>query len=366
LKPDIKDLSRDEIVEALAELAPQSYRVDQVLDWVYDKSVTDWESMTSLPKSLREALAERLTISSFEPTTVTGSKDTTRKFLWKLADGSYIESVWIPANPSEDGDQSTRRTLCISTQVGCAYGCKFCASGLDGWKRNLHVHEIVEQVLSVERWYARNADQIDNSGERRAVNNIVVMGMGEPMANFENLYKALTLLNAPWGGNIGARRITISTSGLVPRIRELAEVPQQFGLAISLHGATNEVRGRIMPVNRKYPLEELTDACDFFRKQKGKVITLEYILIKGVNDGMDQVEPLGALANRLHAKVNLIPYNKVDGLEWERPDEKVQKDFHRALGRLRVRTTLRREKGHDIDAACGQLRLKKELSERAG
>ncbi len=361
--PDVKDLNRDEIRSALSELAPEKYRVDQILDWVYAKNVTSWDQMTSLPAKLRTQLAEALSIYSFEPTTVTGSVDTTRKFLWKLADGSYVESVWIPANPSEDGTQSTRRTLCISTQVGCAYGCKFCASGLDGWKRNLHVHEIVEQIFAIERWYANQSELPMEKGQR-AVNNIVVMGMGEPLANYKNLYKALTIVNAEWGGNIGARKITISTSGLVPKIKELADVPQQFGLAISLHGATNEVRAKIMPVNRKHPLEELTAACEYYRDQKGKVITLEYILIKDVNDSLDQVAPLAALAKKLHAKVNLIPYNKVDGLPWERPEVAVQKEFYRQLGRLGTKATLRREKGHDIDAACGQLRLKKEQSER--
>ena len=186
------------------------------------------------------------------------------------------------------------------------------------------------------------------------------MGMGEPLANYENLMKALKILNAPWGGGIGARKITISTSGLAPQIRKLADEPLQFRLAISLHGATDETRNKIMPVNKKYPLCELTAAYEYYQKQKGRMITLEYILIAGVNDGLDQIKPLAQLAHRLHAKVNLIPYNKVEDLPWIRPTEGAQEQFLDALEREKVIATLRREKGHDIDAACGQLRLKTE------
>ena len=186
------------------------------------------------------------------------------------------------------------------------------------------------------------------------------MGMGEPLANYENLLKALRILNAPWGGGIGARKITISTSGLAPQIRKLADEPEQFRLAISLHGATDEVRNKIMPVNRKYPLKELIAACEDYQGQKGRMLTFEYILIAGVNDSVEQAKPLAALAKKLFAKVNLIPYNQVGGLPWERPAEELCKEFLIALERHEVKATLRREKGGDIDAACGQLRLKSE------
>jgi 23S rRNA (adenine2503-C2)-methyltransferase len=192
------------------------------------------------------------------------------------------------------------------------------------------------------------------------VSNLVIMGMGEPLANYENLLKALQILNAPWGGGIGARKITISTSGLVPQIRKLADEPLQFRLAISLHGATDETREKIMPINRKYPLRELIAACEYYQQKKGRMITFEYILIGGVNDGEDQIKPLANLARKLNAKVNLIPYNKVEGLHWERPSEEVQEAFLEGLEREKVVATLRREKGHDIDAACGQLRLRTE------
>ena len=183
------------------------------------------------------------------------------------------------------------------------------------------------------------------------------MGMGEPLANYDNLLKALRILNAPWGGGIGARKITISTSGLAPQIRRLADEPLQFLLAVSLHGATDATRNRIMPVNRKYPLAELAAACEYYQRSRGRKITFEYILIAAINDGLDQIKPLAALARRLNAKVNLIPYNHVEGLEWERPSEPQQENFLRALEKEKVSATLRREKGLDIDAACGQLQI---------
>ena len=186
------------------------------------------------------------------------------------------------------------------------------------------------------------------------------MGMGEPLANYDHLIKALGILNAPWGGGIGARKITVSTSGLAPQIRRLAEEPLQFRLAVSLHGATDEVRNKIMPVNRKYPLRELMAACEYYQQKKGKMITLEYILIAGVNDDVEQSRPLARLARRLKAKLNLIPYNRVDGLSWERPTDEAQEAFLGALEDQKLTATLRREKGHDIAAACGQLRLKTE------
>jgi 23S rRNA (adenine2503-C2)-methyltransferase len=192
------------------------------------------------------------------------------------------------------------------------------------------------------------------------VDNLVVMGMGEPLANYDHLLKALKILNAPWGGGIGARKITISTSGLAPQIRRLASEPLQFRLAISLHGATDAVRNRIMPVNKKYPLAELAAACEDYQRLKGRMLTLEYILIAGVNDSLEQVWPLAALARKLFAKVNLIPYNHVEDLPWERPSEEVCEAFLAALEKQKVVATLRREKGGDIDAACGQLRLKTE------
>jgi 23S rRNA (adenine2503-C2)-methyltransferase len=375
---DIKSLTAEELQARFREWKQPVYRVSQLLEWLYVHRVTNWDAMTNLPKPLRGLLRENFSFNTLEFVRRQGSRDVTQKFLWKLSDRAMIESVLIPANPALYGEASDRHTLCVSTQVGCAYGCKFCASGLEGWKRNLRVDEIVEQVLAIERWSAleelktKSSEFKTEDGQEkpsrppspqsspRLINNLVIMGMGEPLANYDNLLKALKILNAPWGGGIGARKITISTSGLAPQIRKLADEPLQFRLAISLHGATDEVRGKIMPVNKKYPLKELTAACDYYQQKRDRMITFEYILIAGVNDGLDQVKPLAQLAHKLNAKVNLIPYNKVEDLNWERPTEEVQEAFLDALEKQNVTATLRREKGHDIDAACGQLRLKTE------
>lgn len=372
---DIKSQTRAELEAQFAAWEQPVYRVKQLMDWLYVQRVTTWDAMTNLPKVLREKLGQEFSLGLLELVRKQGARDTTQKFLWRLADHSLIESVLIPANPSLYGEPSDRHTLCVSTQVGCAYGCKFCASGLDGWKRNLLPHEIVEQVLGVERWSAAEMQNEQpaiqpatlsprNPGNGfpgpRLVDNVVIMGMGEPLANYDHLLKALRLLNAGWGGRIGARKITISTSGLAPQIRRLADEPEQFSLAVSLHGATDAVRDRIMPVNRKFPLKELTAALDYYQSRRGRIITFEYILIAGVNDDPAQAKPLGALAKRLNAKVNLIPYNTVEDLPWSRPEEVVCEKFLAAMRAQKIVTTLRREKGHDIDAACGQLRLKTE------
>jgi 23S rRNA (adenine2503-C2)-methyltransferase len=237
--------------------------------------------------------------------------------------------------------------------VGCAYGCKFCASGLEGVKRNLTAGEIVDQVLQVQKL----------SGER--VSNIVVMGMGEPLANYDNLLRALRILNAPSGLGIGARKITVSTVGLAPRIRELADEPMQIRLAISLHGATDAVRSQIMPVNKKHPLEELLAACDYYVNTRQRMLTFEYILIENVNDTLEQAHKLGSIARRLRAKVNLSPYNPVEGLPWQRPGRDRCKMFAHTLKSHGITATLRTEKGTDINAACGQLRLQHERKDAA-
>ncbi len=326
----------------------EKYRQAQVADWIFKKRASSFAEMSNLSAALRTELAEAFDLAPLTLVTCQGDGGSTRKYLWRLRDGSLIESVLIPATEALYGEKSDRMTLCVSTQVGCAYGCHFCASGLDGWKRNLSPGEIVGQILEAER----------QSGER--VNNLVFMGMGEPLANFDSLMSAIETINCPEGLNIGARHITISTSGLAPRIRDLAHYPKQLRLAISLHGATDEVRERIMPVNKKHPLRELVDACLFYQQHKGRIITLEYILIQGVNDSLDQAQKLAQLAGILHAKVNLIPYNTVEGLPWERPPQTTVTAFAKTVQSRGVTATVRTEKGGDIDAACGQLRLKTE------
>jgi len=347
---DIKSQHLDE----LRRIAQPSYRAGQISDWLYRKRVNSFAEMTDLPQALRKQLADNFSFGKIDIMRVLESEDTTRKFLFRLSDGNLIESVLIPASPALYGSPSDRRTICVSTQVGCAYGCKFCASGLDGWKRNLRADEIVNQIMAVE----------EESGER--IDNIVFMGMGEPLANYDNLMRAIQIINAPWGIGIGARRITISTSGLVPQIRQVADQPLQIRLAVSLHGASDEVRSRIMPVNRRYNLSALLDACRYFSSRKKQRITFEYILIADVNDSEEQARELVKHARALEAKVNLIPYNKVEGLDWTQPSVNRQKKFLAILRAAGVRATLRREKGDDIAAACGQLRLQTERRVTAG
>ena len=343
-KSDIKSLQLDE----LRSLAQPSYRARQITDWLYKKRVNSFAEMSDLPKVLRAKLADDFSFEIIGVVRVFDSTDTTRKFLFRLRDGNLIESVLIPASPALYGSPSDRRTICVSTQVGCAYGCKFCASGLDGWKRNLRPNEIVNQIIAVER------------ESREGIDNIVFMGMGEPLANYDNVMRAIQIINAPWGIGIGARHITISTSGLVPQIRKLGEQPLQIRLAVSLHGATDGVRSRIMPVNRKYNLSSLLEACRYFTSLKKQRITFEYILIAEVNDSDEQARKLAKHAHALDAMVNLIPYNNVEGLDWMRPSAGRQKRFLALLRAAGVRATLRREKGEDIAAACGQLRLQAE------
>jgi 23S rRNA (adenine2503-C2)-methyltransferase len=350
-KIDIKSLQFDELEGKVREFGEPLYRARQMGDWLYQKRIQSFDEMTDLPQEFRKRLAEQFDFSRIEIVRVLGSHDTTRKFLFRLNDESLIETVLIPASPALYGSRSDRRTICISTQVGCAYGCKFCASGLEGFSRNLKPNEIVDQIIAVER----------ATGEK--IDNIVFMGMGEPLANLENVMGAIRIINAPWGLGIGARHITVSTSGLAPQIRKLADEPLQIRLAISLHGATDTVRNQIMPVNRRYNVETLLSACDYYAARKKQRLTFEYILIADVNDSDEQAQLLARHAKRLSAKVNLIPYNTVDGLPWSRPSQDRQEAFLSILRQHGVAATLRREKGHDIDAACGQLRLqtKREL-----
>jgi 23S rRNA (adenine2503-C2)-methyltransferase len=350
-KTDIKCLQFNELEKAVDELGEPRYRARQIVEWLYQKRAQTFEEMTDLPHELRARLGEKFAFTKIDVVRVLGSRDTTRKFLFRLSDESLIETVLIPASPALYGSRSDRRTICVSTQVGCAYGCKFCASGLEGFSRNLQPNEIVDQIIAIER----------ETGEK--IDNIVFMGMGEPLANLDNVMRAIQIINSPWGLGMGARHITVSTSGLAPQIRKLADERLQIRLAISLHGATDEVRNQIMPINRRYNLETLLAACDYYVRHKKQRLTFEYILIENVNDSPDQARRLGRIARGLGAKVNLIPYNTVHGLPWSRPSSEQQEHFLSILRQAGVAATLRREKGHDIDAACGQLRLqtKREL-----
>ena len=358
VRPPIHGETLESLAARFTAAGEPAYRARQVLDWLYKKRAAKWDQMTNLPPALRRWLADTFDLEPSALVFDRQSEDVTDKLLLELRDRSLIETVIIRAPQEGVGLVRSRKTICISTQVGCAMGCKFCASGLDGLKRDLSAGEIVHQLIQVCR--REDARTPRARAELASFDNIVVMGMGEPLHNYDNLLRALAIVNAPWGLGFGARRITVSTSGLVPRIRQLAEETLGFRLAVSLHGATNAVREQIMPINRRWPLEALLPAVRAFAEKHGRMVTLEFILIADVNDSLEQAGRLREIATSLHAHANLIPYNAVAGLPWRRPALARQRAFARVLEDGGVSVTLRREKGHDIDAACGQLRLKTE------
>ncbi len=336
----------------------KSFRAKQVMDWLYKKRVNNWDAMSNLSKEFRTWLDAHYILYPTAPVIDKRSNDITQKLLLKLEDKSLIETVLIRAPQTGVGLEHSRKTVCVSIQVGCAYGCKFCASGLAGFRRNLTAAEVVSQLMHICRREDAHTERAKE--EIASFDNVVFMGMGEPLANYDTLVQTIRILNADWGLNFGARRITVSTSGLAPQIEQLANENLSVRLAISLHGATNEVRDQIMPINKRYPLEVLLPAAKVFQQKHGRMLTLEFILIDGVNDSLEQAEHLTEIARDLHAHVNCIPYNKVEGLDWKRPNLHRQDAFVDVLRKNGVSVTIRREKGHDIDAACGQLRLKTE------
>mgnify|MGYP001632511325 FL=1 len=350
-------LSLRELAETLVNDGFEKFRARQIFDGVYAKKIFNPREFPSIPSKLAEYLSERF---DFEPAEIVGgrkSDDSTKKYLFKLSDGNFVECVLLEAPSADDG--KIRKTLCVSTQVGCACGCRFCASAMRGFVRNLSACEIVAQALPFVKRTVEN-------GKKEAkfeFENIVVMGMGEPLANFDNLMAALAVFNAPDKFGFGARRITVSTCGIADRIEKLAEIGFPYRLAISLHGATDEVRSRIMPINKKYPLSALIGAAKKFSAVCGRMITLEYIMIEKVNDTFLQARELAKIARELHAHVNLIPYNRVEELEWKRSPAGRRAAFAKVLDEAGVSYTLRREKGSGIEAACGQLALKRKLED---
>jgi len=325
-----------ELTAFVQELGEPAYRARQLMEWLYRHGVADIEAMTNLPKALRQALAERAYVGAVTVAHVQVSRDGTRKYLMRLPDGDAVEAVLIPEGP--------RRTACLSSQIGCGIGCRFCATALMGLVRNLAPGEIVGQLAAIQQ----------ESGQR--VTNVVMMGMGEPLANYANVMRALRLLNDPLGFAIGARRLTISTVGIVPRIRDLAREDLQVGLAVSLHAADNETRDRLVPINRRYPIEELLAACREYAERTHRRVTFEYVLLKGVNDGSGDARRLAGLLKGLLCHVNLIPFNPVPETGFERPEPAAVKRFLEELRSRGIPATVRRSRGSDIDAACGQLR----------
>lgn len=339
MKQDIRNLSLNELKEYLKAKGEGAFRATQIFEWIYKKNASSFEDMSNLSKELRTALAEDF---DFFPVTVVDqakSEDGTVKFLFDLSDHEKVESVIIPTKD--------RTTACISTQVGCKFGCRFCASGVAGWKRNLSPSEILSQVLFVKK--ACSAE--------RPLTHIVFMGIGEPLDNYDNLVKAIDLINGPQGVQLGARKITVSTSGVVPRILQLAEGDVQLELAVSLHGYDNESRNQLMPVNKKYPIEQLIETCREYQKHKKRLITFEYILIKGVTVTPEAPEKLRKLFRGLLCKMNLIPYNPVDEYSQHQcPTLKEMLDFRDKLYKQGIKATIRMPRGRDVAAACGQLR----------
>ncbi|MGZ5487373.1 MAG: 23S rRNA (adenine(2503)-C(2))-methyltransferase RlmN [Candidatus Aminicenantales bacterium] len=332
---DIRDLTFEELRAKVEAMGERPFRAAQIFDWLYKKRAAKFEEFTSLPKPLREKLAAQLAFGALELDDKRSSSDGTTKYLFRLRDGEHIETVLIPAG--------SRLTVCLSTQVGCKFACAFCASGRHGFKRNLAPSEIIGQVLFLETPIGRG------------LTNYVFMGMGEPLDNWTNVEKAIRIMNAPEGLAIAARRITVSTAGFVDAFKQLEALDLQINVSISLHAVTDRLRDRLMPINRRFPLEKIVGAAEAYIRSGGRMITLEYILIRGVNDSLDDADGLAAIAGRLRAKVNLIAYSPVEGAAFGTPSEADVARFGRWLEERKVGTTVRLSKGADIAAACGQL-----------
>ena len=332
------DMTPESLKVTLKEWGEPQFRAAQVLKWVYEDGVYDYDGMTNLPKSLRTKLAASLPVLRARIVTQQDASDGVRKLLLAWPDGATTECVLIP-----DGE---RRTACISTQVGCPVGCVFCASGLDGLQRQLTVGEIVEQVVHVR--------DLCQGGPR--LSNVVFMGLGEPLANYAATIGALRTINASWGSGIGARKITVSTVGLPAQMKRLADEDLQITLALSLHAPSDELRRQIIPWAERVSIADLVEACRHYFKRTGREITLEYILLGGLNDGEREARQLAYLVRKIRANVNLIAYNPIGGLPYERPSEDMVLGFQEVLRNHGVNAHVRKSRGIDIDAACGQLR----------
>lgn len=334
---DMKSFTLDELKEEMESLGEKPFRAKQLYEWMHKKQAAYYEEMTNISKKLTEKCKEHYAYTVLTPVRVQESKtDGTRKYLFELADGNMVESVWMRYKHGN--------SVCISSQVGCRMGCKFCASTLDGLERNLLPSEMLDQIYAIIR----------HTGER--VSNVVVMGSGEPMDNYDNLLKFITLLTDENGLNISQRNVTVSTCGIVPKMRELADVQLQITLAISLHAATNEKRRRLMPVADRYSLDELMEACAYYFERTGRRITFEYSLVRDVNDTDEDAMQLIELLDGLNCHVNLIPVNPIKERDYVQSERRAVEAFKNKLEKNGINVTIRREMGRDIDGACGQLR----------
>lgn len=345
--PDILSLTSAELAAFLTTLGEKPFRSTQIFEWIYKKGALSYGAMSSLSKELRQQLNQQLPFPFLQEIERCVSTDGTAKFLWGLSDHEMIETVFIPTEK--------RTTLCISSQAGCKFGCRFCASGIGGWKRNLTTGEIIAQVLQVSAVMAPPS-----------VTHIVFMGVGEPFDNYDNVMKAVRLLNGPDGFNIAARRITLSTCGVVPGIERFAKEGLQVELSVSLHAPNDELRSCLMPVNKKYPLKQLMSVCRRYAQETHRQVTFEYILIKELTSTSSAARELSRLMKGWLSKVNLIPCNPVKEFAYEPPSREEVLRFKSDLEAQGVICTLRTPRGRDVSAACGQLRHAANISPLAG
>lgn len=339
-KIDLKNLSPPELERFIVSFGKEQYRSTQLLRWLYQRGAHSLDEMTNLSKTFRQELSRVSFISTLPPLRIEQSRDGTKKFLFHLEDGNRIESVLIP--------EKKRLTLCLSTQAGCAMGCRFCLTGRNGLKRNLTVSEILNQILSVKRLLP----------EGSSVTNIVLMGMGEPLANYENTLKAVGLMTYPEAFKFSSRRVTLSTVGLLPQMEQLSKEKVRFRLAVSLNAPDEETRSRLMPVNRLHPLKRILEICRKFPLQPRSRITFEYVLLEGENDSIEDAKKLLKILKAIPSKVNLIPLNEAPGVPFKKPSEERVRQFQEILMKGGMNAIVRASKGTDISAACGQLQGK--------
>lgn len=342
---NLYDFTLPKLEELMLSLDEKKYRATQLFKWIYEKRVTTFDEMTDVSKNFREVLNRDFCIVKPKIFLKQHSQDGTIKLLLELEDGNKIETVLMRYNYGN--------VACVTSEVGCNMGCAFCASGLLKKKRELKVSELVGQILVLD-------DLLKEEGNNERITHVVVMGTGEPFDNYDNVMGFIRILNHPHGFAIGARHITVSTCGLVPMIEKYANEGIQINLAISLHAPSDEIRNKIMPISRKYPIDELMKAVKYYEQTAGRRVTFEYILLKGINDSTDNARELARLIKGTLAYVNLIPYNPVNEMKYQRSDEKSVHNFMDTLMKLGVNVTVRKEFGTDIDAACGQLRAKNE------
>jgi 23S rRNA (adenine2503-C2)-methyltransferase len=341
----VSGMDFEPLVELMVRLGEPAYRARQVRRGVFRGLAFSFDEMTDLPAALRRRLAGEVRLHSLTPARLQVGRDGTVKALFALADGATVESALMFFGDDNGGQ---RVSVCVSTQVGCAIGCPFCATGQQGFTRNLNSAEIIDQVLYFAR-YLRDS-------RRDRVNNIVFMGMGEPLANYDALMDAIKKLNSPEGFGLGARNMTISTAGMVPQINRLAREKLQVGLAVSLHAGDNRLRDRLVPLNRKYPLEKLVPACREYFRATGRRVSFEYVIFKGINDSIARARSLAGLLTGLNCHVNLIPANESPDPAFRPPQRRTVLAFASQLRQLGINVTLRQPRGQDIAAGCGQLR----------